>query len=84
MDHLTTLVDDLVARRSAERVGERVRFLVEEPDEDAWLGRAAHQGPETDGSTTLLGLDRATPGVLGWGSVTSADGVDLVVEVEQR
>ena len=84
VDHLTTLVDDLVARRSAERVGERVRFLVEEPDEDAWLGRATHQGPETDGSTTLLGLDRATPGVLGWGSVTSADGVDLVVEVEQR
>ena len=85
VDHLTTLVDDLVAQRSAERVGERVRFLVEEPDEDAWLGRTAHQGPETDGSTTLLGLDGAiVPGSLGWGRVTSADGVDLVVEVEQQ
>ena len=85
VEHLTALVDELVAQRAEERVGEEVRFLVEEREAGEWLGRATHQGPETDGTATLRGLDgSAAPGRLGWGRVAAADGVDLVVEVGQR
>ncbi|MCW5953445.1 MAG: 30S ribosomal protein S12 methylthiotransferase RimO, partial [Propionibacteriaceae bacterium] len=78
-------VDELLARRAEERVGERVRFLVEGPGDSEFAGRTAQQGPETDGATAILGLDNETlPGTLGWGRVARADGVDLVVEAEQR
>jgi len=85
VEHLAALVDEVVAQRAEERLGERVQVLVEEADPGGgWTGRAAHQGPESDGSTTLVGAVAAVPGRLVWGSVTGADGVDLVVEVGQR
>lgn len=85
VDHVSAVVDELLAQRAEERVGERVRFLVEGPGEAGIAGRIAQQGPETDGAATILGLDNKTlPGALGWGRVARADGVDLVVEAEQR
>ena len=61
-----------------------MRVLVEgSADDGAPLGRAAHQGPETDGSTTIGGaVGDVTPGVMVWGRVTATDGVDLVVGLE--
>ncbi len=48
------LVEELTAQRADERVGERVRVLVEEVDPTSGeaSGRAGHQGPD-DGTTTV-------------------------------
>lgn len=53
VDELSTLVDELVTERAASRVGEDIHVLIE--DEEFQEGRAAHQGPEVDGSTTFVG-----------------------------
>ncbi len=46
---------------------------------DGVEGRAAHQAPEVDGSTTLVGGDvEVRPGDLVTALVTGSDGVDLV------
>ncbi|MGC3956107.1 MAG: 30S ribosomal protein S12 methylthiotransferase RimO [Propionicimonas sp.] len=85
VDHVTAVVDELLADRAAERIGEPVRFLVEGAGEEGAAGRIAQQGPETDGATTIVGLTgEVLPGTLGWGMVASTDGVDLVVEAGQR
>jgi ribosomal protein S12 methylthiotransferase RimO len=76
VDHVTRLVEELVAQRAEERVGERVDVLVEEVDADgAPLGRAAHQGPDVDGVTRLTGP--AEIGQLVAAQVVAAEGVDL-------
>jgi MiaB/RimO family radical SAM methylthiotransferase len=78
-EHVVRLVDELVAQRAEERVGERVDVLVEAVDAAAVEGRAAHQGPEVDGSTMVTGLPRgARVGDLVPALVTSSEGVDLV------
>ena len=51
--HVAGLVEELTAQRAEERIGETVEVLVESV-EDEVVGRAAHQGPEVDGTTTLL------------------------------
>lgn len=53
VDELSTLVDELVTERAATRVGEEVLVLIE--DEELQEGRAAHQGPEVDGTTSFVG-----------------------------
>ncbi|MCA0253256.1 MAG: 30S ribosomal protein S12 methylthiotransferase RimO [Actinobacteria bacterium] len=85
VEHLTAVVDELLAQRANDRIGERVQFLTEARQPEGWQGRIAQQGPETDGATILTGLGADTiPGTLGWGRVAAADGVDLVVEAGQR
>ncbi len=81
-EQVTRLADELVAQRAEDRVGEVLDVLVETgdgPDGPA-EGRAAHQAPEVDGSTTLRG---AVPGVghLVRARVSTSDGADLVAEV---
>jgi ribosomal protein S12 methylthiotransferase RimO len=91
-EKLSALVDDLVAQRAEERIGEVVDVLVDrvaEADDggsvdggmlDGGLvveGRADHQAPEVDGVTTLSNCD-AAPGTFVRAVVTAADGVDLV------
>ena len=76
---LLGLADELGAQRAAERVGSTVQVLVEHVDGGSAEGRAAHQAPEVDGSTTLDGGDVALHvGDLVEAKVTSSDGVDLV------
>src|SRR4051795_11675080 len=53
-EHVTALVEELTAQRAEERVGEQVEVLVERTADGDVEGRAAHQGPEVDGSTFLL------------------------------
>ncbi len=73
------LVEELVAQRAEERVGDLVVVLVEEIDEDGRpVGRAAHQGPDVDGVTTLTTPARV--GDLVTAVVTASEGVDLVAE----
>jgi ribosomal protein S12 methylthiotransferase len=85
--HVTDLVAELNAERAQERVGSRVDVLVESvsPEDGppgAVEGRAAHQGPEVDGTTLVTGAADARVGDLVAAMVTGSDGVDLVAEAE--
>jgi tRNA A37 methylthiotransferase MiaB len=75
--HVTDLVEELTSQRAEERVGEEVVVLVEETVADEVVGRSAFQGPEVDGTTTLLG-STARVGDLVPAVVVKSDGVDLV------
>ncbi|MFZ0531001.1 MAG: radical SAM protein, partial [Propionicimonas sp.] len=85
VDQVATVVDEVSAARAEERIGERVEVLLESPSPVGWTGRAAHQGPESDGNASVVAPGRSlAPGALVWGKVAATDGVDLVVEVEVR
>ena len=80
-EHVTSLVEELNAQRAEERLGERVTVLVESltgGEGDEVEGRADHQGPEVDGTTTVTGLTGARIGDLVTATVTGTDGVDLI------
>ena len=77
--HVTDLVEELNAQRAEERIGEEVEILVESLDDGEIVGRAAHQGPEVDGSTYLVG-SLATVGDLVRATVVETEGVDLVAK----
>jgi hypothetical protein len=65
---------------AADRVGRGVRVLIEQV-ESGVTGRAAHQGPEVDGTVVLTdptGEHRI--GDFVDGLVVGAEGVDLIVE----
>ncbi len=81
-EHVTGLVEELNAQRAEERIGEEVVVLVESLDEDGTVGRAAHQGPEVDGTTLLADVTGAQIGDLVTATVTSTDGVDLIAHVD--
>jgi ribosomal protein S12 methylthiotransferase RimO len=86
VSRLTDLVEQLTAQRAEERVGDVVDVLVEQPADDGHgvVGRALHQGPDVDGTTTLpselLGPSQPVPGQVVRARVVRADGVDLVAE----
>lgn len=83
VDRLSSVVDEVSGARAQERIGDRVQILVEGGDQvGGWFGRAAHQGPETDGQVSLGTAVGVTAGSLVWGRVTATDGVDLVAELE--
>ncbi|KQT91132.1 ribosomal protein S12 methylthiotransferase RimO [Marmoricola sp. Leaf446] len=85
VEHLTALAEELTAQRAEERVGEDVLVLVESVDDEEVEGRAAHQGPEVDGSTLLSGdLAGIVVGDVIRARVVATDGVDLVAEVAGR
>jgi ribosomal protein S12 methylthiotransferase len=77
--HIGDLVEQLTAQRAEERVGEEIHVLVERVDGGV-EGRAAHQGPDVDGTTTLLTDAGSVPrvGELVRARVVASDGVDLV------
>ena len=76
---VTALGEELTAQRAEERVGERIRVLVEAVEGRGAEGRADHQGPEVDGTTRLEPSDlRLSVGDLVAADVVGSDGVDLV------
>jgi MiaB/RimO family radical SAM methylthiotransferase len=75
---LTRLVDELLAQRAEERIGETVEVLIESIDAGVAEGRAEHQAPEVDGSTTVTGLAAAQVGDVVTARVSGSDGADLV------
>ena len=88
---VSRLAEELTAQRAEERVGEEVEVLVESVDDDEVVGRAAHQGPEVDGSTLLRGAHGLEIGSLVRGEglhvgdivtavVVGTDGVDLLAK----
>jgi tRNA A37 methylthiotransferase MiaB len=97
-EHLSDLVDQLVAERAESRIGQRVAVLIEETDQGV-IGRAGHQGPEVDGSARLVrsapvhtdkrsidqrAIDRLNTGDLVAAQVVAAKGVDLVAQLVTR
>ncbi|MFB9234402.1 30S ribosomal protein S12 methylthiotransferase RimO [Plantactinospora siamensis] len=85
-DRLIRLADELCSQRAEERLGAEVEVLVDTVADGVVEGRAAHQAPEVDGSTTLVAPDGAAdlaalrPGDLVRAKVTGTEGVDLVAE----
>ncbi len=78
-EHVTRLAEELTGQRAEERHGERVDILVESLGNAVAEGRAAHQGPEVDGSTTVTDLPAGVRvGDIVSAVVTGSDGVDLV------
>jgi ribosomal protein S12 methylthiotransferase RimO len=81
VDELADLAEELMSQRAAERVGETLDVLIEEPlSGGRYAGLAAHQAPEVDGSTTVLSRDLLAAGDLVRATVTGSAGVDLVAE----
>jgi ribosomal protein S12 methylthiotransferase len=81
--HVTDLVTALNGDRAEERIGDVVEVLVEELQTDRpdhVEGRAAHQGPEVDGSTFVHGCPDVKVGDLVRAVVVESDGVDLVAD----
>jgi ribosomal protein S12 methylthiotransferase RimO len=78
------LAEEVMAQRAADRVGETVEVLVEavlaEPGsgDGRYEGRAAHQAPDVDGSTTLLASRPLAPGDLVTARIVDSDGADLI------
>ncbi|WP_116948363.1 30S ribosomal protein S12 methylthiotransferase RimO [Jiangella endophytica] len=78
VERVGDLVEELVAQRAEDRVGETVSVLVESVGPDGVVeGRAEHQGPEVDGTTTVSGV-RAAVGDIITATVTGSDGADLL------
>jgi ribosomal protein S12 methylthiotransferase len=78
---VTQLVEELTAQRAEERIGETVEVLVESVAAADIEGRAAHQGPEVDGTTTVLtGSRNVRVGDMITGVVRASHGVDLTAE----
>ncbi|MGJ6978975.1 30S ribosomal protein S12 methylthiotransferase RimO [Aestuariimicrobium soli] len=76
---LSDLAAELCAQRAEDRIGEVMTVLVESVEEGEVMGRAEHQGPEVDGTTTIEG-SHASVGDFVLAAVTGSDGVDLIAE----
>ncbi|HEU4348614.1 MAG TPA: 30S ribosomal protein S12 methylthiotransferase RimO [Actinoplanes sp.] len=81
-DRISALADELCAQRAEDRMGSTVEVLVDSVAGGEVEGRAGHQAPEVDGSTTLVGGDQAAlrPGDLVRAKVVATEGVDLLAE----
>jgi ribosomal protein S12 methylthiotransferase len=75
VESLSRLADEMVSARAQARIGENIRVLIE--DSELQEGRAAHQGPEVDGTTTFIGTDYAA-GAYVDAVVIDSMGADLV------
>ena len=84
---IADLVEELMAQRAAERIGEIVDVLVESFDDDGTpIGRAAHQGPDDGYCTVEVASAEGAPRVGTWvrAEVIDSEGVDLVVRPETQ
>ena len=79
VESLSSLADEMVSERARMRIGQRVRVLIE--DAELQEGRAAHQGPEVDGTTSFIGTNFKV-GEYVDAVVIESVGADLVAEAE--
>ena len=77
LETLSSLADEMVSSRAQARIGEHIRVLIE--DAELQEGRAAHQGPEVDGSTSFIGTN-FTVGQYVDAVVIDSMGADLVAK----
>ena len=78
---ITDLIEELTAQRAEDRIGESVRVLVEEIDDETGdvVGRAEHQGPDVDGTTRVAGVEAAIGDTV-VATVVGTEGIDLVAD----
>jgi ribosomal protein S12 methylthiotransferase len=79
VERVSALVEELVAQRAEDRLGERLGVLVETIVGDVAEGRAEHQAPEVDGSVTMDASGLAV-GDLVPATVTGTTGADLTAQ----
>jgi ribosomal protein S12 methylthiotransferase RimO len=77
VETLSSLADEMVSLRAQARIGETVRVLIE--DAELQEGRAAHQGPEVDGTTSFIGTNFAV-GQYVDAVIIDSMGADLVAQ----
>jgi ribosomal protein S12 methylthiotransferase len=77
VENLASLVDELVSERASARIGQEISVLIE--DSELQEGRAEHQGPEVDGSTSFIGTDFPV-GEYVRARVSETIGADLIAE----
>jgi ribosomal protein S12 methylthiotransferase len=79
VSEFSSIAEEVMAQRAADRVGETIQVLVEEDlGEGEYEGRAAHQAPDVDGSVTLLVEDgKVAAGDIVSARVTASEGADL-------
>src|SRR3954452_13365313 len=75
---IPALVEELVSQRAEDRLGETLEVLVESVDDGVVEGRAAHQAPETDGSTVVRSTGDVQVGDIVRCVVDGSDGIDLL------
>jgi ribosomal protein S12 methylthiotransferase len=80
VQRVSRLVEELTSQRAEDRIGERVHVLVEDVTNGEIVGRAAHQGPEVDGTTTVARAPGLRVGDLVEAVVIDTIGVDLIAE----
>ncbi|MFA1549993.1 30S ribosomal protein S12 methylthiotransferase RimO [Actinomadura chokoriensis] len=81
VEELSSLAEELTAQRAEDRIGSRVRVLLEDKAEDGGFeGRAEHQAPEVDGTVLVRGAGLPL-GEIVEARVVGADGVDLIADV---
>jgi len=80
VESLSSLADEMVSIRAAGRIGEHVRILIE--DEELQEGRAAHQGPEVDGTTSFIGTNFSVGEYID-AVIVDSMGADLVAEARK-
>lgn len=80
VERLAGLVDELVAQRAEERIGDEVDVLVESVDGSVAEGCAAHQAPEVDGVTTVGLTTPVRVGDLVRARIVGSEGVDLTAD----
>lgn len=77
VETLSSLADEMVSLRAQARIGESVRVLIE--DAQLQEGRAAHQGPEVDGTTSFIGTNFAVGQYID-AVIIESMGADLVAQ----
>jgi ribosomal protein S12 methylthiotransferase RimO len=90
VEQVTALVDEVMAQRAEDRIGEQVVVLVEslefdDDEQDLAVGRAGHQGPDDAATTVRLRGASVSVGDLVMAVVVDVEGIDLVADlVESR
>ena len=77
VENLASLVDELVSERASARIGQEISVLIE--DSELQEGRAEHQGPEVDGTTSFIGTN-FHEGEYVRARISDTIGADLIAE----
>jgi ribosomal protein S12 methylthiotransferase len=85
VETVAALLDEVMAQRAEDRIGQRVEILVEHLDEGEdgvhyAVGRAGHQGPDDATTAVLIGDARVAVGDFVSATVIDTEGVDLIAE----
>jgi tRNA A37 methylthiotransferase MiaB len=82
-EEINRLAEELVSQRAEDRIGERVDVLVESMADGTVSGRAAFQGPDVDGTTSVRDVSPDVRiGDIVRATVVGSAGVDLLAQAD--